>query len=165
MHPAGSASGAAPPPQAAAAPPAHPQQPSGGAAAAGRTLNDALFYLKAVKDKFQDNRAKYEEFIEVLRDFKSERIDMNGVIIRVKTLFNGYPELLLGFSTFLPMGFAIRLQEEASLLTDVTKKLSSISLGEASLLSSISLGEASLLTDVTKKLSSISLGEAAEQVP
>ena len=74
MHPAGSASGAAPPPQAAAAPPAHPQQPSGGAAAAGRTLNDALFYLKAVKDKFQDNRAKYEEFIEVLRDFKSERL-------------------------------------------------------------------------------------------
>jgi paired amphipathic helix protein Sin3a len=34
------------------------------------------------------------------------------VIIRVKTLFNGYPELILGFNTFLPKGFAIRLQDD-----------------------------------------------------
>ncbi|XP_006645435.1 paired amphipathic helix protein Sin3-like 4 [Oryza brachyantha] len=107
----GSASAAAPPPQAAAAPPA---QPPTAAAAAGQklTTNDALVYLKAVKDKFQDKREKYEEFLEVMRDFKSERIDTNGVIIRVKTLFNGYPELILGFNTFLPKGYAIKLQEE-----------------------------------------------------
>jgi hypothetical protein len=37
------------------------------------TTNDALVYLKAVKDKFQDKREKYEEFLEVMRDFKSER--------------------------------------------------------------------------------------------
>uniref|UniRef100_A0ACD5VD60 Uncharacterized protein n=1 Tax=Avena sativa TaxID=4498 RepID=A0ACD5VD60_AVESA len=115
MAPAGPAP-AAPPPQAAAAA-AAPAQLSGGsaaAAAAGQklTTNDALVYLKAVKDKFQDNRAKYEEFLEVMRDFKSERIDTNGVIIRVKTLFNGYPELILGFNTFLPKGFAIRLQDD-----------------------------------------------------
>ncbi|XP_037403717.1 paired amphipathic helix protein Sin3-like 3 [Triticum dicoccoides] len=121
MPPAGSGSALvpAPPPQAVAA---LPTQPSGGsgaataaaAAAAGQklTTNDALVYLKAVKDKFQDNRAKYEEFLEVMRDFKSERIDTNGVIIRVKTLFNGYPELILGFNTFLPKGFAIRLQQD-----------------------------------------------------
>jgi paired amphipathic helix protein Sin3a len=34
------------------------------------------------------------------------------VIIRVKTLFNGYPELILGFNAFLPKGYAIKLQEE-----------------------------------------------------
>jgi paired amphipathic helix protein Sin3a len=142
------------PPAAAPQPQAAPAQLSGGsaaaAAAAGQklTTNDALVYLKAVKDKFQDNRAKYEEFLEVMRDFKSERsvhavplprvvgsisfpvdctlvfmwlwrgaifgcrIDTNGVIIRVKTLFNGYPELILGFNTFLPKGFAIRLQDD-----------------------------------------------------
>jgi paired amphipathic helix protein Sin3a len=33
------------------------------------------------------------------------------VIIRVKTLFNGYPELILGFNAFLPKGHAIKLQE------------------------------------------------------
>uniref|UniRef100_A0A0E0BVX3 Histone deacetylase interacting domain-containing protein n=1 Tax=Oryza meridionalis TaxID=40149 RepID=A0A0E0BVX3_9ORYZ len=109
--PLGPASAAAPPPQAAAAPPAQP--PTGGATAGQKlTTNDALVYLKAVKDKFQDKREKYEEFLEVMRDFKSERIDTNGVIIRVKTLFNGYPELILGFNTFLPKGYAIKLQEE-----------------------------------------------------
>uniref|UniRef100_A0A453DN99 Uncharacterized protein n=1 Tax=Aegilops tauschii subsp. strangulata TaxID=200361 RepID=A0A453DN99_AEGTS len=121
MPPAGSGSALvpAPPPQAVAALPAQPSGGSGAAtaaaaAAAGQklTTNDALVYLKAVKDKFQDNRAKYEEFLEVMRDFKSERIDTNGVIIRVKTLFNGYPELILGFNTFLPKGFAIRLQQD-----------------------------------------------------
>ena len=39
------------------------------------------------------------------------RIDTAGVIIRVKTLFNGYPELILGFNAFLPKGFAIKLQD------------------------------------------------------
>uniref|UniRef100_A0A0E0JD74 Histone deacetylase interacting domain-containing protein n=1 Tax=Oryza punctata TaxID=4537 RepID=A0A0E0JD74_ORYPU len=113
--PLGSASAAAPPPQAAAAAAAAPPaQPATGGATAGQklTTNDALVYLKAVKDKFQDKREKYEEFLEVMRDFKSERIDTNGVIIRVKTLFNGYPELILGFNTFLPKGYAIKLQEE-----------------------------------------------------
>jgi hypothetical protein len=70
--PLGPASAAAPPPQAAAAPPAQP--PAGGATAGQKlTTNDALVYLKAVKDKFQDKREKYEEFLEVMRDFKSER--------------------------------------------------------------------------------------------
>lgn len=113
MPVSGSASAAAaPPPQAAAAAPAQPSSSLAAGAGQKLTTNDALVYLKAVKDKFQDNRAKYEEFLEVMRDFKSERIDTNGVIIRVKTLFNGYPELILGFNTFLPKGFAIRLQEE-----------------------------------------------------
>lgn len=37
------------------------------------TTNDALAYLKAVKDIFQDNREKYDEFLEVMKDFKSQR--------------------------------------------------------------------------------------------
>jgi paired amphipathic helix protein Sin3a len=111
----GSASVAVSPHQGGAAPPAQAQQPSASAAVAANqklTTNDALVYLKNVKDKFQDKREKYEEFLEVMRDFKSERIDTNGVIIRVKTLFNGYPELILGFNAFLPKGHAIKLQEE-----------------------------------------------------
>ncbi|KAK1606413.1 hypothetical protein QYE76_030086 [Lolium multiflorum] len=75
------------------------------------TANDALAYLKAVKEQFQDDRPKYDEFLEVMRDFKSTRIDTAGVIIRVKTLFNGYPELVLGFNTFLPKGYEIKLQD------------------------------------------------------
>jgi paired amphipathic helix protein Sin3a len=39
------------------------------------------------------------------------RIDTAGVIIRVKTLFNGYPDLILGFNTFLPKGYEIKVQD------------------------------------------------------
>ncbi|URD90105.1 hypothetical protein MUK42_27419 [Musa troglodytarum] len=86
------------------------------AAAAGSTskltTNDALAYLKAVKDIFHDKREKYDEFLEVMKDFKSQRIDTNGVIMRVKELFKGHRDLILGFNTFLPKGYEIKLPEE-----------------------------------------------------
>lgn len=39
------------------------------------TTSDALSYLKAVKDIFQDKREKYEDFLEVMKDFKAQRFD------------------------------------------------------------------------------------------
>jgi paired amphipathic helix protein Sin3a len=45
----------------------------GGSSAQKLTTNDALAYLKAVKDKFQDKRDKYDEFLEVMKDFKAQR--------------------------------------------------------------------------------------------
>ena len=37
------------------------------------TTNDALAYLKAVKDIFQDKKEKYDEFLEIMKDFKAQR--------------------------------------------------------------------------------------------
>lgn len=37
------------------------------------TTNDALAYLKAVKDIFEHNREKYDDFLEVMKDFKAQR--------------------------------------------------------------------------------------------
>lgn len=37
------------------------------------TTDDALAYLKAVKDKFRDDKVKYDEFLEVMKDFKATR--------------------------------------------------------------------------------------------
>ncbi|XP_058777151.1 paired amphipathic helix protein Sin3-like 4 [Vicia villosa] len=76
------------------------------------TTNDALSYLKAVKDIFQDKRDKYEDFLEVMKDFKAQRIDTAGVIARVKDLFRGHRDLILGFNTFLPKGYEITLPME-----------------------------------------------------
>ncbi|CAI8587747.1 unnamed protein product [Vicia faba] len=76
------------------------------------TTNDALSYLKAVKDIFQDKRDKYEDFLEVMKDFKAQRIDTAGVIARVKDLFRGHRDLILGFNTFLPKGYEITLPNE-----------------------------------------------------
>ncbi|CAA7014399.1 unnamed protein product [Microthlaspi erraticum] len=81
----------------------------GGGSAQKLTTNDALAYLKAVKDKFHDKREKYDEFLEVMKDFKAQRVDTSGVILRVKELFKGNRELILGFNTFLPKGFEITL--------------------------------------------------------
>lgn len=39
------------------------------------TTNDALAYLKAVKDIFQDKKDKYDDFLEVMKDFKAQRFD------------------------------------------------------------------------------------------
>ncbi|KAG2625202.1 paired amphipathic helix protein Sin3-like 4 isoform X4 [Panicum virgatum] len=75
------------------------------------TTNDALTYLKNVKEKFQDRRHKYDEFLEVMRDFKSNKIDTAGVILRVKTLFHGHSDLILGFNAFLPKGYEIKHED------------------------------------------------------
>ncbi|KAL2904207.1 Paired amphipathic helix protein Sin3-like 3 [Bienertia sinuspersici] len=76
------------------------------------TTNDALAYLKAVKEMFQDKKEKYDEFLEVMKDFKAQRIDTSGVIARVKDLFKGHRNLILGFNTFLPKGYEITLPPE-----------------------------------------------------
>lgn len=37
------------------------------------TTTDAMTYLKEVKDMFQDQREKYDMFLEVMKDFKAQR--------------------------------------------------------------------------------------------
>lgn len=49
----------------------------GGGGTQKLTTNDALQYLKAVKDIFQDNREKYDDFLEVMKDFKAQRSDLD----------------------------------------------------------------------------------------
>ncbi|XP_057481650.1 paired amphipathic helix protein Sin3-like 4 [Actinidia eriantha] len=94
-------------------PSGHPQM-MGGSSTQKLTTNDALAYLKAVKDIFQDKREKYEEFLDVMKDFKAQRVDTAGVITRVKELFKGYRDLILGFNTFLPKGYEITLPPEGA---------------------------------------------------
>ncbi|WCJ21740.1 Paired amphipathic helix protein Sin3-like 4 [Euphorbia peplus] len=84
----------------------------GGGGGGKLTTNDALSYLKAVKDIFQEKREKYDDFLEVMKDFKAQRIDTSGVIARVKDLFKGHRDLILGFNTFLPKGYEITLPLE-----------------------------------------------------
>uniref|UniRef100_A0A1J3I1R9 Paired amphipathic helix protein Sin3-like 6 n=3 Tax=Noccaea caerulescens TaxID=107243 RepID=A0A1J3I1R9_NOCCA len=78
----------------------------------GLTTTDALTYLKAVREMFRDNQEKYETFLELMKDFKAQRVTTDGVIERIKVLFKGYTDLLLGFNTFLPKGYRIIVPEE-----------------------------------------------------
>ena len=55
-----------------------------------------------MKNKFQEDRQVYETFLEIMKEFKAQSIDTTGVIERVKGLFKGHRNLIIGFNTFLP---------------------------------------------------------------
>lgn len=65
-------------------------------------LNDAFSYLDRVKSEFASQPDVYNKFLQVMREFKANVIDANGVIVRVVQLFRGHRDLILGFNAFLP---------------------------------------------------------------
>mmetsp|Transcript_13663 Transcript_13663/g.19538 ORF Transcript_13663/g.19538 Transcript_13663/m.19538 type:complete len:1843 (+) Transcript_13663:250-5778(+) len=74
-------------------------------------VEDALIYLDQVKQEFGKQPRIYNEFLEIMKNFKAHEIDTPGVIRRVSQLFRGYDNLILGFNTFLPDGFQIERKD------------------------------------------------------
>ncbi|XP_045810015.1 paired amphipathic helix protein Sin3-like 1 [Trifolium pratense] len=66
------------------------------------SIDAAKMYLTEIEDEFKDDTGKYYEFLRAMRDFRTRRIDMAGLMSRVKELFKGHKKLLLKFNTFLP---------------------------------------------------------------
>lgn len=77
-------------------------------------VEDALSYLDNVKMKFNNHPQVYNDFLDIMKEFKSQSIDTPGVIERVSKLFQGHPDLILGFNTFLPPGYKIEVQTNDS---------------------------------------------------
>ncbi|KAM7282733.1 paired amphipathic helix protein Sin3a isoform X6 [Ixodes scapularis] len=73
-------------------------------------VEDALSYLDQVKFRFGNQPQVYNDFLDIMKEFKSQSIDTPGVIQRVSNLFKGHPELIVGFNTFLPPGYRIEVQ-------------------------------------------------------
>lgn len=73
------------------------------------TTDDTLAYLKAVKDVFEDQAKSYQDFLQLLKDFRTKRLDTESLIGKVQNLFEGHPDLLMGFNTFLPKGYEITI--------------------------------------------------------
>ncbi|KAJ2455640.1 hypothetical protein EV183_000739 [Coemansia sp. RSA 2336] len=105
-----------------------PARQSAQADASGRPLNvsDALSYLDMVKSQFQDRPEVYNQFLEIMKDFKSHTIDTPGVIERVSRLFYGSPALIQGFNTFLPPGYRIECSDDPAEGVRVTTPSGSI---------------------------------------
>ena len=74
-------------------------------------VEDALLYLDHVKMEFKDRPQIYNQFLAIMKNFKSQEVDTPGVIRRVSKLFRGYNNLILGFNTFLPDGYKISLAD------------------------------------------------------
>eukprot|EP00934_Nitzschia_sp_Nitz4_P003650 Nitzschia sp. Nitz4//scaffold6_size259037//239398//243609//NITZ4_001126-RA/size259037-processed-gene-0.97-mRNA-1//-1//CDS//3329557049//3640//frame0 len=96
------------PPPAMAAPAAQPPGPPG---MKELKVEDALLYLDDVKREFGDRPRIYNEFLAIMKNFKCQEVDTNGVIARVSKLFRGYNNLILGFNKFLPDGYKISLKD------------------------------------------------------
>ncbi|XP_030632333.1 SIN3 transcription regulator family member Aa [Chanos chanos] len=73
-------------------------------------VEDALSYLDQVKLQFGTQPQVYNDFLDIMKEFKSQSIDTPGVISRVSQLFKGHPDLIMGFNTFLPPGYKIEVQ-------------------------------------------------------
>mmetsp|Transcript_18797 Transcript_18797/g.25908 ORF Transcript_18797/g.25908 Transcript_18797/m.25908 type:complete len:511 (+) Transcript_18797:67-1599(+) len=73
-------------------------------------VEDALLYLDQVKMEFSDKPQIYNEFLDIMKNFKAQSINTPGVIERVKNLFRGYNKLILGFNTFLPEGEGYKIE-------------------------------------------------------
>ncbi|KAJ8908667.1 hypothetical protein NDN08_005372 [Rhodosorus marinus] len=71
-------------------------------------VEDALAYLEHVKSRFHDKPSVYNQFLDIMKEFKAQLIDTNRVIERVSQLFRGHTELILAFDTFLPPGYRIQ---------------------------------------------------------
>ncbi|GJN87300.1 hypothetical protein Rhopal_000248-T1 [Rhodotorula paludigena] len=113
---AGAYAGAQPRGQPASQSPAAPAQPAPAQQSAQqqqqasfRPLNvrDALHYLDRVKQQFATEYEVYDQFLTIMKDFKTQNIDTPGVIDRVSSLFRDHPSLIQGFNTFLPPGYRI----------------------------------------------------------
>ncbi|XP_031639948.1 paired amphipathic helix protein Sin3a [Contarinia nasturtii] len=87
-----------------------PQQTTGQEKFQRLKVEDALSYLDQVKYKFGNQPQVYNDFLDIMKEFKSQSIDTPGVIQRVSNLFKGHPELIVGFNTFLPPGYKIEVQ-------------------------------------------------------
>ena len=91
--------------------PAPAEQPAPPVVMRELRVEDALLYLDDVKREFRSQPGVYNEFLTIMKNFKTQAVDTPGVIQRVSKLFRGYNKLILGFNTFLPEGYKISLQD------------------------------------------------------
>lgn len=80
----------------------------------GPTIHESLKYLDKVKSTFETRPQYYDSFLDIMKDFKEQKIDTWGVISRVTELFEtsgalqeDRKTLIDGFHEFLPPGYKI----------------------------------------------------------
>ena len=69
----------------------------------------ALSYVTQVKSKFSGQPQIYNNFLRVMREFETKSISTAEFIARVSLLFRDHPELIVGFISFFPPGYKIKV--------------------------------------------------------
>jgi len=76
-----------------------------------RKVEDALQYMDLVRREFGDHLHIYYEFLEIMQKSKAQEMDTIELIHRIRRLFHGHIDLILGFNAFLPDGYKIEMKE------------------------------------------------------
>ncbi|KAF4568489.1 Transcriptional regulatory protein sin3 [Pleurotus pulmonarius] len=92
---------------------------AGGPAAASSAVNPAetssidvsgaLAYLDSIRDQYRDRAAVYNEFLDIMREFKQGRADRLDVVRRISRLLLESPQHIEGFSAFLPPSVELQI--------------------------------------------------------
>ncbi|EIN03732.1 hypothetical protein PUNSTDRAFT_55996 [Punctularia strigosozonata HHB-11173 SS5] len=74
------------------------------------SVNDALRYLDQVRSALYDQPDVHQRFLMIFKDFRDAVISTSTCMTRMGELFitSGHPELIDGFNTFLPSGYAVQ---------------------------------------------------------
>ena len=97
--------------------------PRGSAQYKSLKVEDALHYLKYIRDNFRKQPILYSNFLDIMKKFRSQSIDTPGMIAQVSHLFRGHPDLIVGFNTFLPPGYKIEVNTGSHLLARLTSQI------------------------------------------
>ncbi|GAU47447.1 hypothetical protein TSUD_135890 [Trifolium subterraneum] len=76
------------------------------------TEDDALAFLMAVKDVFKDEEENFNYFLEIMNDYKEKRINYGDLMTKVRELFKGHNDLIIGFNIFAPSDYQIQVSQE-----------------------------------------------------
>lgn len=71
-------------------------------------IADSIAYLDKVKRTLSDQPQLYNEFIDVLKEFKSDVIGTIDLMKRIAHLFKNHSELILDLNAFLPPGYKMK---------------------------------------------------------
>ena len=72
-----------------------------------------MTYTRQVKRTFENNPDKFREFVQILSEVSQPSANKVELVERVIELFDGYPELIRGFTFFLPPDITMEVQHDA----------------------------------------------------
>ncbi|AES81182.2 putative transcription regulator Others family [Medicago truncatula] len=100
-----------------------------------QSMKDALAFVKGVEVEFEDKGDKYDEFLNVMNDFKTLRIDAEGAKARLDELFKEHRHLIMRFNSltlkgshFTKHGYETEEEEDMEILDKLEKLESALQL-------------------------------------
>ncbi|PPQ97690.1 hypothetical protein CVT26_001873 [Gymnopilus dilepis] len=72
-------------------------------------LNQSLSYISAVKATYEHDPDIFNQFVNILQEFRGSQVDTLQTIKNVCQLFQGNPALIQGFQAFLPVDYTVEV--------------------------------------------------------